>query len=114
MTLWPRLPQVHLTGGEPFLHFDLLLEGARVAAELGIFACLETSGRWCTDEAEAIERFRWSRCWSIAGHTGKCHLCMDVRRHLVKTGEFKELRPQEFYENLKGIRRPSIQPPPAL
>ena len=34
------------------------------------------------------------------GYTGKCHLCVDVRRHLIKTGEFKELRPQEFYENL--------------
>jgi hypothetical protein len=58
MTLWPRLPQVHLTGGEPFLHFDLLLEGTRVATELGIFAYLETSGSWCTDEAKAIERFQ--------------------------------------------------------
>ena len=54
---WPRRPQVHLTGGEPFLHFDRLLEGARVAAELGIVSYVETSAGWCTDEGEAVERF---------------------------------------------------------
>jgi hypothetical protein len=58
MAVWPRPPQVHLTGGEPFLHFDLLLEGARIATELGIYAYLETSGAWCLDEDEAMERFQ--------------------------------------------------------
>jgi hypothetical protein len=57
VTLWPQRPQVHLTGGEPFLHFPLLLEGTRVAAQLGITCYVETSGAWCTDEDEAIERF---------------------------------------------------------
>jgi hypothetical protein len=57
MTIWPQRPQVHLTGGEPFLHFDLLLEGARISAGLGIAAYLETSAAWCTDEDEARERF---------------------------------------------------------
>jgi len=55
--IWPQTPQVHLTGGEPFLHFPLLLEGARIAAELGIPAYVETSGAWCTDEDGALERF---------------------------------------------------------
>lgn len=54
---WTRRPQVHLTGGEPFLHFERLLEGARVASELGIQAYVETSAGWCTDEAEAVDRF---------------------------------------------------------
>ena len=36
VTVWPRTPQVHLTGGEPFLFFDLLLEGARIATELPV------------------------------------------------------------------------------
>ena len=57
VTIWPRTPQVHLTGGEPFLHFPLLLEGARLATELGIACYVETSAGWCTDEAEAVERF---------------------------------------------------------
>ncbi len=55
--IWPRTPQVHLTGGEPFLHFPLLLEGTRMATELGIWVYVETSGAWCTDEAEAVKRF---------------------------------------------------------
>ena len=55
--VWPQTPQVHLTGGEPFLHFPLLLQGARIAAELGIPAYVETSGGWCTDENEAVEQF---------------------------------------------------------
>jgi len=58
---WPRTPQVHLTGGEPFFYFDLLLEGARMAAEMGIDVYVETSGSWCTGEAEALERFRQLR-----------------------------------------------------
>jgi len=35
------------------------------------------------------------------GYVSKCHLCLDIRRHLVKVGEFKELRPKEFYEHLE-------------
>ncbi|MBM5805613.1 MAG: hypothetical protein FJZ49_06110 [Candidatus Verstraetearchaeota archaeon] len=32
------------------------------------------------------------------GYISKCHLCVDVRRHIAEqTGEFKELRPREFY-----------------
>jgi hypothetical protein len=58
MSVWPQKPQVHLTGGEPFLHFDLLLEGARIATELGIYTYLETSGAWCRDRDEAGERFQ--------------------------------------------------------
>jgi len=35
------------------------------------------------------------------GYISKCHLCEDIRKHLVsKTAEFSELSPKEFYENL--------------
>lgn len=34
-------------------------------------------------------------------YISKCHLCVDVRRHLARHGEFKELRPTEFYERLE-------------
>ena len=57
LLIYPQPPQVHFTGGEPFLHFPLLLEGVRVAAELGIHRYLETSAGWCTGEAETVERF---------------------------------------------------------
>ena len=32
------------------------------------------------------------------GYVGKCHLCVDVRRHLTSSGNFEELQPQQFYE----------------
>jgi hypothetical protein len=34
------------------------------------------------------------------GFAGKCHLCVDVRRHLVRQGDFPELKPREFYERI--------------
>jgi hypothetical protein len=58
VTVWPDTPQVHFTGGEPFLHYDLLLEGVRMAAELGIPRYVETSASWCIDYTEAVERFQ--------------------------------------------------------
>lgn len=35
------------------------------------------------------------------GYISKCHLCLDIRRYLAKTGEFEELSPREFYEELE-------------
>jgi hypothetical protein len=35
-----------------------------------------------------------------SGYAGKCHLCVDVRRHLAKVGDFKELKPHQFYESI--------------
>jgi len=38
---------------------------------------------------------------STDGYMSKCHLCVDIRRHLVRQeGEFRELRPWEFYQHL--------------
>jgi hypothetical protein len=57
VALWPRPPQVHFTGGEPFLHFDLLLEGVRWAVERGIVSYVETSASWCIDDEATRQRF---------------------------------------------------------
>ncbi len=54
---WSPRPQVHLTGGEPFLHYPVLLEGVRIAAELGVTVYLETSAAWCVDETKTRARF---------------------------------------------------------
>jgi len=35
------------------------------------------------------------------GYISKCHLCLDIRSHLVKHGQFRELKPREFYEHLE-------------
>jgi hypothetical protein len=34
------------------------------------------------------------------GYVSKCHLCVDIRKHLSETGQFEELRPGEFYRRL--------------
>jgi hypothetical protein len=40
-------------------------------------------------------------CELAQGYISKCHLCVDIRRHLVSvTEEFKELAPREFYSQL--------------
>ncbi|UCD57031.1 MAG: radical SAM protein [Candidatus Hydrogenedentota bacterium] len=35
------------------------------------------------------------------GYLSKCHLCIDVRKHLAGKEQFKELRPTEFYSHLE-------------
>jgi hypothetical protein len=38
------------------------------------------------------------------GYISKCHLCVDLRRHIVQqTDEFQELKPKEFYLHLQQI-----------
>jgi hypothetical protein len=49
--------QVHLTGGEPFLNFPLLLASTRIAVELGIPVYVETNAAWVRGLAQAEERF---------------------------------------------------------
>lgn len=35
------------------------------------------------------------------GYISKCHLCLDVRKHIVqRTEKFEELTPREFYYHL--------------
>ena len=59
--VWGRGFQVHLTGGEPFMNFPLLLESTRIAVSLGIPVYVETNAGWCRDKAEAAVRFRQLR-----------------------------------------------------
>ena len=35
------------------------------------------------------------------GYVSKCHLCVDIRRHLSAAGGFEELKPREFYRHLE-------------
>lgn len=35
------------------------------------------------------------------GYVSKCHLCVDIRRHLVAHGDFQELKPEGFYRHLE-------------
>ena len=35
------------------------------------------------------------------GYVSKCHLCLDIRKHLVSSGDYNELKPREFYKQLE-------------
>ncbi len=56
--MWRDFVQIHLTGGEPFLNFDLLVEATRRVAERGFPQFVETNAYWCKDKATGLERFR--------------------------------------------------------
>ncbi|MEM3586711.1 MAG: hypothetical protein QXO71_05240, partial [Candidatus Jordarchaeaceae archaeon] len=49
---------LHLTGGEPFLNFELLVEGVEMAESLGIPSIfVETNAFWCSDDESVREKF---------------------------------------------------------
>lgn len=35
------------------------------------------------------------------GYVSKCHLCLDIRKHLASISDFEELQPRQFYEQLE-------------
>ncbi len=35
------------------------------------------------------------------GYVSKCHLCLDIRKYLALSGDFENLQPRQFYEQLK-------------
>ena len=49
--------QIHITGGEPFLNFPLLLQAVEIAAELDIPRYVETNAGWCTHPDQVYDRF---------------------------------------------------------
>jgi Radical SAM superfamily len=55
MQVWQPNLQVHITGGEPFLRFPLLLFAVQTAHELGIAVYLETNAGWAVCE-ELVDR----------------------------------------------------------
>ncbi|MBS7252225.1 MAG: radical SAM protein, partial [Candidatus Freyarchaeota archaeon] len=49
---------LHFTGGEPFLNFELLVEGVEMAEGLGIPSLfVETNSFWCSDDGDVREKF---------------------------------------------------------
>jgi len=59
--VWGPGFQVHLTGGEPFMNFPLLLRATQIAVDLDIPVYVETNAGWCRDKAAAADRFRQLR-----------------------------------------------------
>jgi hypothetical protein len=54
---WGHRFQIHLTGGEPFLNFPLLLESVQLVVQLGIPCYVETNASWCREEKDVLEKF---------------------------------------------------------
>jgi hypothetical protein len=44
----------------------------------------------------------WGYRERAEGYISKCHLCLEIRRHLARNGEFEELRPLEMYERFEN------------
>jgi len=58
MQVWQPGLQVHITGGEPFLRFPLLLHAVNTACELGITVYLETNASWAVREELVVRQLR--------------------------------------------------------
>ncbi len=56
--VWDHYFQVHITGGEPFLNFPLLLKSIEIASELNIPCYVETNAGWCVREELTRDRFK--------------------------------------------------------
>lgn len=68
----PGPPQIHLTGGEPFLVYNLLLDATREATRRGIGVYVETNAGWCVNEAEAVTKFSALRAAGLWGVLVSC------------------------------------------
>lgn len=54
---WTHRFRIHLTGGEPFLDFDLLLGAAQIVAKRGVPQFVETNAAWCVNREDAARKF---------------------------------------------------------
>jgi hypothetical protein len=54
------------------------------------------------DDFEGLLKFANDRGYRepAEGYLSKCHLCIDLRKHLSMKGDYKELKPAEFYRHL--------------
>lgn len=57
LLLWDPPPQVHVTGGEPFLNFPLLLHAVKASVGRGLLTYAETNAGWCVRESLVTQRF---------------------------------------------------------
>ncbi|KPL17710.1 MAG: hypothetical protein AMJ93_14730 [Anaerolineae bacterium SM23_84] len=75
-------------------HLDALCEGINLQ-ERPVLRALLTS---LEELYQLGQEFGYQE---LDGYVSKCHLCVDIRRLLAKTGEFTELKPLQFYGHLE-------------
>jgi hypothetical protein len=64
----PRLVELHIGGGEPFLRPDRLIEIVRLASETSLpLAYVETNAFWCTDRERTRDLLRSLRTAGLPG-----------------------------------------------
>ena len=100
---WHHHFQIHLTGGEPFLNFPLLLEGVRIATELDIPCYVETNAGWCLREEDVAEKFAALR---EAGLNAVLISCSPSRPnlpgHSQGTGDVRQTKGDSVHGSLPG------------
>jgi hypothetical protein len=62
----------------------------------------------CREDMEGLYRFASDHGFkeSQDGYLSKCHVCLDIRKHLVSTGHYPELQPREFYDHIGEFQNP--------
>jgi hypothetical protein len=75
---------------------DTLLENGVDPKEYPVLALL------MEEDMEGLLRLGVRHGYTLAeeGYLSRCHLCIEIRRHLAELGGFRELRPVEFYRHL--------------
>ena len=85
--------------------FAALVIGAMavgVDAAPALLAGLAGYAAWHLVQSVAFLRFAEERGYPVSsdGYISKCHLCLDIRKHLSARDEFEELAPKELYAHL--------------
>jgi hypothetical protein len=80
----------------PWREISQLREDFQAGNYLPLLAILVQSGPF---GLATFARERYGYRPTRSGYVGKCHLCVDVRRYLVKIGGFEELKPSHFYDS---------------
>jgi hypothetical protein len=69
---WNHQYQVHITGGEPFLNFDLVLSAVQTAVKMNISCYAETNAGWCLQESFVVEKFKQLKDAGLKGIIVSC------------------------------------------
>lgn len=69
---WENTYQLHITGGEPFLNYSLLLLTIHIAAEMNIPCYVETNAGWCLHESLAVHKFKQLKETGLSGISISC------------------------------------------
>ena len=82
---WGHPDYIHITGGEPFLNFPLLLQTVQAASQRGIRCYVETNAEWCQEDAVVQECFEALRAAGLLAILISCSPFHAVAIPLIRT-----------------------------